>query len=1156
MFAPFLISLTALLGPHDSAVLPNDFEIVHVFQNVSIPVGMRFDPDGYLYIADRIGRVFASEPPFDEMSQVIDLSDEVNNSGDRGLLGLALHPGFVADGGPTSWMYLLYTSAPTFGVDTAWNENDEYSWMTLVRYQVSGASEHGVEADLSSRQVLLGERLPDGSVPDGIASLHSSHGPGTLAFGADGMLLVTAGDGAHYDFTDGGGQDDPGFDDWTHPVTGLVGPHPANQDCGAFRAQSLEALSGKLLRLDPETGLGLPSNPFFDGDLTSNASKIFGLGFRNPFRLEVEPGTGDADPSLGNPGRLWIGDVGQVAYEELDRVDAPGLNFGWPCFEGPFPNAAHQDISPLASNPHACPDCTTAPAGVVTPPVLAWRREGPDQVLPAGIHFDIDGNPIPGFVGSCSTGGAFYTAGGYPSLYDNSLFFADFGSDEIRRAEIAPDGSLVAVHAFAHAMNAVVDIERDPISGDLFLAQLAGDGSPAEISRLVFKLGIPEARLELAPLAGLAPLDVTLDASGSIDPTGQPLEFTFEFADGSPPLVTTRDSVQHTYTGDGTYLVSVTVGDPGGLEDTDQALVVVGALPPQVTILDPVSHIEPHLPGTLALEGLGLDPAGPELPLSWSIDLHHNSHVHPASLTAAGPSAAVQLDAHGDSDDLFYFRAELLGTTGTGLEARDSAWVFPAGQTQDMAETLGAIARVVEDGLTLDPTGVTNPDLEVVRDAVLPDALTPDPQTWFSTATLEPAAAEEWFGIEYRNEATLYSAFIEATWTLGEVTPAGGALIDPRVETLLDGAWQPVSGLVIEPPYPTAGVDPVSFSSFRFRFDPAGGDALRVIGAPSGTVGYATVAELRARALTTAALIFQSTDATPAGTPIARVLEAGDDLTAGPANPDPATLTNGTFGVLGSTSFWPTFDSFASVPLTEDDWFGIEWDVPQTIDRVAFQLGLAHDGGGRLEQLHVEWRGAPTGPWQQVVQQVIKPPYLPASSLDYAEHAAVFEPVAASAVRLIGTPADAAAFGAFSELRMGGPPLEPGCGVEPYGIGQGDLGLTLSSATSPLPGFPMALRVTGATQAGAGALVYAQAPGLLTLLDGHLLLVDPATYKIIPIAFNAAGEAWFNFTWPTTPGAFSNGLYVQAAAADPASIDGTDFSAGLELRPCEPEPNP
>ncbi|MFD3004090.1 PQQ-dependent sugar dehydrogenase, partial [Pontibacter toksunensis] len=156
--------------------------------------------------------------------------------------------------------------------------------------------------------------------------LHESHGVGSLVFGTDGTLLVSAGDGASYV------RDDVGSASETYYAQALAdGIIPSQQNVGALRAQQLESYNGKILRIDPETGNGMASNPFYEsGNPASVRSKVWSLGFRNPFRMALKPGSGSTNPADGRPGVLYVGDVGYGLWEDLNVVTRAGMNFGWP----------------------------------------------------------------------------------------------------------------------------------------------------------------------------------------------------------------------------------------------------------------------------------------------------------------------------------------------------------------------------------------------------------------------------------------------------------------------------------------------------------------------------------------------------------------------------------------------------------------------------------------------------------------------------------------------------------------------------------------------------------------------------------------------------------------------------------------------------------
>ena len=87
------------------------------------------------------------------------------------------------------------------------------------------------------------------------------------------------------------------------------------------------SLDGSIIRVDPATGAGLPSNPLA-GNPDANARRIIAHGLRNPFRFTFRPGTSE----------LWLAEVGWDQWEEINRIldpaDAVVENFGWPCWEG------------------------------------------------------------------------------------------------------------------------------------------------------------------------------------------------------------------------------------------------------------------------------------------------------------------------------------------------------------------------------------------------------------------------------------------------------------------------------------------------------------------------------------------------------------------------------------------------------------------------------------------------------------------------------------------------------------------------------------------------------------------------------------------------------------------------------------------------------
>ncbi len=220
------------------------------------------------------------------------------NYDERGLLGLAFHPQFSTN----RKFYVYYQVPPRPGGPTPTT-----TWNNLSRISEFKASATNANVtDMSSERIILEMDDPQ-----------SNHNGGTLAFGPDGYLYISIGDG--------GAADDvaPGHvDDWYAANAGGNG-------------QDVEAnLFGNILRIDVNSGTpyGIPAdNPFV---ATAGKDEIYAYGFRNPFRMSFDMG-GNHD--------LYVGDAGQALYEEIDVVTKGG-NYGWNVKEGRICfNAANND---------------------------------------------------------------------------------------------------------------------------------------------------------------------------------------------------------------------------------------------------------------------------------------------------------------------------------------------------------------------------------------------------------------------------------------------------------------------------------------------------------------------------------------------------------------------------------------------------------------------------------------------------------------------------------------------------------------------------------------------------------------------------------------------------------------------------------------------
>nr|MCM0590750.1 PQQ-dependent sugar dehydrogenase [Gloeotrichia echinulata DEX184] len=258
-----------------------------------------------------------------------------------------------------------------------------------------------------------GRTTDGGYVQDYIKTDSESHTIGQLAFGADGALYVSVGDGTSYN----------------------------GRDARSASVLNLDSLSGKILRVDPLTGQGLADNPFFNGDPNSNRSKVWNLGLRNPFRFTIKPGTSTP----------FIGDVGWSTWEEVN-VGTSGANFGWPAYEGGT-NAVN-----LVNLRQPSYDAANIPA--------IEALYNPDQVVTAPIYARNHSAGARAIVL-----GDFYDGNTFPSAYNDTVFVADVNEGTVDALTLNSENRVTAVRRFASGIPGIVYMETGP-DGNLYYVNL------------------------------------------------------------------------------------------------------------------------------------------------------------------------------------------------------------------------------------------------------------------------------------------------------------------------------------------------------------------------------------------------------------------------------------------------------------------------------------------------------------------------------------------------------------------------------------------------------------------------------------------------------------------------------------------------------------
>jgi len=275
--------------------------LTEVVDSMVAPVSIANANDGSerLFVVEQPGRVRIIDLTTESLlpTPYLDVTALVDTAGsEQGLLGLAFHPDFASN----RRLFVYYIRDPGVGSDRS----------VLAEYEQSEINPNVVSN--TPGKVLLEFEQPA-----------SNHNGGDLHFGADGYLYIASGDGG-------------GSNDFYN------------------NGQDVDSLKGKILRIDvdsapPQSGelcglnadYGIPPGNAYPGN-NDGCDEILHTGLRNPWRFSFDALTEE----------LFIGDVGQNDWEEVDYAPAgsPGLNFGWPCFEGT--SVFRQDVTcPNAVDP-------------------------------------------------------------------------------------------------------------------------------------------------------------------------------------------------------------------------------------------------------------------------------------------------------------------------------------------------------------------------------------------------------------------------------------------------------------------------------------------------------------------------------------------------------------------------------------------------------------------------------------------------------------------------------------------------------------------------------------------------------------------------------------------------------------------------------------
>lgn len=519
---------------------------------------------------------------------VLDISDEVGSWRDFGFLSMCLDPDFESNG----LIYLFYVvdrhHLMNFGTANYDPDEDDFfdaSISRVTRYQLNHL-QSPMTTDYNSRLVLLGE-----SPSTGVPLTHQSHAGGTILFGSDGTLLVTTGDNASYSTTD------TGSINHTYYQQALDdGIMRDEENVGAFRSQMINSLCGKVLRLDPDTGDGIPSNPFFDSDNPRSAeSRMYGMGLRNPFRAAIKPNSGSTDPADGDPGLLFVVDVGWTQWEDLHIFDKPGLNAGWPLYEGQTQLNSYynsgtenededdEDFADLCDQPSSFVDDANPALRryIHRRPAVAWKHGNSNHArvpwfngtTPTDPRVGTSGSPTTGiqFRGNAGIAGTYISGDGFGADMNGKFLFTDYVRNWVNAATLnasnIPWISHIEEFAPINYGNGIVHMMQNPMDGSVFFTNIF-DGSIVRFSFYDETLNVGTNNLNEVKISP-NPASSILNITGLKEPTN------VEIFNVSGQLVLTQTlsksmSIQLNLSA-GLYIVKMTTTN--GLQRVDKLIV-------------------------------------------------------------------------------------------------------------------------------------------------------------------------------------------------------------------------------------------------------------------------------------------------------------------------------------------------------------------------------------------------------------------------------------------------------------------------------------------------------------------------------------------------------------------------------------------------------
>ncbi|GIF52353.1 glucose/arabinose dehydrogenase [Asanoa ferruginea] len=645
-----------------SASKTSSFEKVTLDSNTQNPMELDVAPDGRVFYAERDGRLQVISPTTGLTTTAATL--DVFTGNEDGLIGVRLDPDFATN----NWIYLYY--APDGGAPRNY----------VSRFTVSGNT-----VDLATEKVILQVDTQRNTC---------CHAGGSMVFDSAGNLYLATGDNTN-----------PFESNSFNPID----ERPGRQDFDAQRsAGNTNDLRGKVIRIHPEDDgtYTIPAGNLFPVGTAQTRPEIFAMGFRNPFRLGMDPKTdtlvlGDYGPDAGaaDPNR---GPEGTV---EWNIVAQPGF-YGWPYCHGN--NYAYNDYTFPSGPSGAKFNCA---AIVNDSPNNTGLRNLPPAIAPT-IDYDYSGNPLFPEIGGggAPMGGPVYRYDAastsdrkWPAYYDGKAMFGEWNQNKMYTFQLSDDAhSVVDINQLLTGMSFLRPMDFEfGTDGALYMIEwgtgFGGNNDDSGIYRIDYVAGdrAPIAVASGTPTSGPSPLTVQFSSAGSRDPDEEEITYAWTFGDGG---TSTEPNPSHTYAAPGDYTAQLTVTDPGGRTAVANVPVTVGNTAPTVSITFPPDggffnwgdQVEYTVTVTDPEDGT-IDCARVKL----QYYLGHDEHAHPlqSQMGCTGTIQTALASGHGADANVFgVFEATYTDNGGVGgsspLTGRDLEQLQPKRkQAEYFAET-------------------------------------------------------------------------------------------------------------------------------------------------------------------------------------------------------------------------------------------------------------------------------------------------------------------------------------------------------------------------------------------------------------------------------------------------------------------------------------